>query len=110
MLHAIFLMKYEDSLASASHIPLIPWRIGMQTTHFNIVGMTGVGCANAINRAVSEMGGVRGVHVSFEARDALIHYDERITSPAKVRLAILSAGYDVEAKRVDIAESLSSEF
>ncbi len=66
----------------------------MEIKRFGIDGMTCAGCAPVISRAISEMGGVRNAVVSFESRDATIEFDERITSPEKLRLAVMSAGYD----------------
>ncbi len=68
----------------------------MQTTHLRVTGMTCGGCASTAARAIREMGGVQDCEVSFPTRDARILYDERLTSPAKLTLAVTGAGYGVE--------------
>lgn len=68
----------------------------MQTAHFNVTGMTGSGCAEIVMRAIRAMGGVRSVEVSFENRSATVHYDETLTSPEKLKLAVMSAGYTLK--------------
>ncbi len=42
------------------------------------------------------MGGVRSVQVSFENKTATIQYDESLTSPEKLKLAVVSAGYALQ--------------
>jgi copper chaperone CopZ len=65
----------------------------MQIAHFNVAGMTGSGCADIVASAIRAMGGVRSVQVSFENQTATIQYDETLTSPEKLKLAVVSAGY-----------------
>jgi copper chaperone CopZ len=67
-----------------------------KTERFKVTGMTSVGCANVVARALREMGGVRGVTVSFTARDAQVEYDAALTSPDKLKLAVSGAGYGME--------------
>lgn len=69
----------------------------MQTTHLRLTGMDCGGCASTVAAALKEMGGVHDVKVTFSTRDARILYDERITSPEKLTLAVTGAGYGVEA-------------
>ena len=69
----------------------------MRTAQMKISGMDRTGCANVVKRALEVMGGVRSVRVSFPNGEASVEYDERITSPEKLKLAVMGAGYGVES-------------
>ncbi len=71
----------------------------MQTERLRLIGMTSSGCANVIAAALKRMGGVREVAVSYAAGDATVKYDESLTSPDKLKLAVMGAGY--VAERID---------
>jgi copper chaperone CopZ len=68
----------------------------MQTERLKVVGMTNWGCATVVADALKEMGGVRGVTMSITAGCATVNYDETMTSPEKLKLAVCGAGYNVE--------------
>ncbi len=67
----------------------------MQTERLKVTGMTSGGCASMVARALKDMGGIRAVDVSFAGGDATVQYDERLTSPHQIKLAISGAGYGV---------------
>lgn len=67
----------------------------MKTT-LNIEGMTCQGCATGLQKALSQVDGVRKVEVSLPNRQAQIEHD-----PAKAQTAVLIAA--VEAAGFDVA-------
>ena len=55
--------------------------------------MTCGGCTTKITRALKALPGVGGVTVSLTTQDAIIQYDDKLTSPDQLKLAITGAGY-----------------
>ena len=68
----------------------------MQTTILNVMGMTCGGCTNTVAHALKAIPGVRDVELSLSAGSATVQYDERLTSPDQLKLAVKGAGYDVD--------------
>ena len=69
----------------------------MQTENLNVTGMTCGGCASTVTKALKSVAGVGDVKVSVSTGEATVQYDERATSPDKLKSAITSAGYGVDA-------------
>jgi copper chaperone len=67
----------------------------MQTERLKVTGMTCGGCVTTVTRALKGMGGVGEVKVSLSGGDTTVQYDERLTSPEKLKLTITGAGYGV---------------
>jgi copper chaperone len=80
----------------------------MQTEHLKVTGMTCGGCVTTVTRALKGMGGVGDVKVSLPGGDATVQYDERLTSPEKLKLTITGAGYGVGGTKSAKAESSKS--
>ena len=74
----------------------------MQTEHLKVTGMTCGGCTSNVTNALNAVKGVDDVAVSLSAGEAVVHYDERVTSAEKLKSAVKSAGYGVDA--VDMAK------
>lgn len=68
----------------------------MQTEHLRITGMTCGGCINTVTRALKAIAGVGDVTVSLSSGEAAVKYDEKLTSPEKLRSAVTGAGYGVD--------------
>ena len=68
----------------------------MRTVQLRITGMEYKSNATVIESALEAMGGVRSAYVSFHHAEVTIEYDERITSPQQLRLAVMGAGYGAE--------------
>ncbi len=68
----------------------------MRSVQLRITGMKYKSNASVVESALEEMGGVRSAYVSFHHAEVTIEYDERLTSPEKLRLAIMGAGYGAE--------------
>jgi copper chaperone len=69
----------------------------MQTEILKVTGMTCGGCTSTVTNALKTLSGVGDVKVSLSAGEASIQYDERLTSPDKLKSAVERAGYGVNA-------------
>ena len=68
----------------------------MQTELLKVTGMTCGGCISTITHALKAISGVRDVDVSLSAGEATVEFDERLTSPEKLKSAVKGAGYGVD--------------
>lgn len=68
----------------------------MKTEQLKVSGMTCGGCVSSVTRALKAIDGVGDVNVSLPAGEATVEYDERLTSPAKLKSAVQGAGFGVD--------------
>lgn len=68
----------------------------MQTELLKVTGMTCGGCISNVTKALKAINGVGDVNVSLAAGEATVKYDERLTSPDKLKSAVKAAGYGVD--------------
>lgn len=59
--------------------------------------MTCGGCVNSLTQALKLVAGVNEVNVVLSTGEASVQYDEHITAPEKLKLAVINAGYGIEA-------------
>ena len=71
----------------------------MQTEILKVTGMTCGGCTGKVKRALKAVPGVGEVNVVLPSGEASVHYDERLTSPDKLKSAVKGAGYSVDATK-----------
>ena len=69
----------------------------MQTEIVKVTGMTCGGCISTVTQALKAVSGVGEVSVSLSAGEATVKFDERLTSPEKLKSAVKGAGYGVDA-------------
>ena len=69
----------------------------MQTEHLKVTGMTCGGCTSTVTNALKAIDGVGDVDVSLAEGEATVQYDERLTSPDRLKSAVKGAGYGVDA-------------
>ena len=69
----------------------------MQTELLKVTGMTCGGCVSSVTKALKAVSGVSDVQVSLSAGEATVQFDERLTSPDRLKSAVLQAGYGVNA-------------
>ncbi len=69
----------------------------MQTEIVKVTGMTCGGCIGTVTQALKAVSGVSDVSVSLSAGEATVKFDERLTSPEKLKSAVKGAGYGVDA-------------
>jgi copper chaperone len=67
----------------------------MQTEIVKVTGMTCGGCISNVTHALKAVSGVSDVDVSLSAGEAKVKFDERLTSPEKLKSAVKGAGYGV---------------
>jgi copper chaperone len=68
----------------------------MQTEIVKVTGMTCGGCISNVTQALKAVSGVSDVDVSLSAGEATVKFDERMTSPEKLKSAVKGAGYGVD--------------
>ena len=68
----------------------------MQTEIVKVTGMTCGGCTSNVTQALKAVSGVSDVDVSLSAGEATVKFDERLTSPEKLKSAVKGAGYGVD--------------
>jgi copper chaperone CopZ len=70
-------------------------RITMKTELLKVTGMNCGGCASTVTDALKAVPGVSAVEVSLTAGEAIVQFDERLTSPEQLKSAVDGAGYSV---------------
>lgn len=68
----------------------------MQTERLKVTGMTCGGCTSSVGHALKAINGVSNVEVSLAAGEASVQFDERLTSPEQLKLAVQRAGYGID--------------
>ena len=68
----------------------------MQSALLKVTGMTCGGCISNVTQALKAVSGVSEVDVSLSAGEATVEFDERLTSPEKLKSAVKGAGYGVD--------------
>ena len=69
----------------------------MQTELLKVTGMTCGGCVSSVTKALKAVSGVSDAKVSLSTGEATVQFDERMTSPDRLKSAVLEAGYGVNA-------------
>ena len=67
----------------------------MQTVVLKVSGMTCMGCVASVKRVLQGIEGVKAVEVSLEPGQATLQYDSAVANPARFKLAIEEAGYEI---------------
>lgn len=67
----------------------------MQTELLKVSGMTCGGCISKVTKALQAISGVGDVKVSLSAGEVTVQFDEHMTSPDRLKLAVTDAGYVV---------------
>lgn len=76
----------------------------LQSIILHVTGMTCGGCTSAVTRALVAVDGVHNVNVTLATGEAKVAFDEKITSPDKLKLAVEEAGYGVAENAVATAK------
>ena len=69
-----------------------------RTTTIYVTGMTCAGCAISIEQVLKNAEGVEEVRVSFERGEAVVKYDDRKVTAARLREAVNGIGYRATAR------------
>ena len=70
----------------------------IRTSTIYVAGMTCAGCAISIEQVLKNIEGVEDVRVSFERGEAVVKYDDRKVTSARLREAINGIGYRATAR------------
>jgi len=73
----------------------------MQTADLEVTGMTCGGCVSKVKHALKGVAGVTDASVSLSAGEAKVQFDEALTSPSQLKLAVQQAGYGVGAGKAE---------
>lgn len=68
----------------------------MKTEQLNITGMTCDGCTSTVTKALKAVNGVDDVIVALATGQATVQYNEKLTSPEQLKLAVKDAGYGLD--------------
>ena len=89
--------KLFVSLALAAIV--VPVLAATQTVTLSVPGMTCSTCPITVKKAISKVEGVSKIDVTFEAREAVVTFDDAKTSVQKLTKATEDAGYPSSVKR-----------
>ena len=67
----------------------------MKKVDFSITGMHCASCANAIEKSLSKVKGVRKANVNFASEKASVEYDPKLADEIALKNAVKAAGYKV---------------
>ncbi|HEU4594833.1 MAG TPA: heavy metal-associated domain-containing protein [Pyrinomonadaceae bacterium] len=84
---ALVLAVFADATSAAT-----------RTTTIYVTGMTCAGCAISIEQVLKNTEGVEEVRVSYERGEAVVKYDDRKVTAARLREAINGIGYRATAR------------
>lgn len=80
----------------------------MQTETMKVTGMRCGGCISVVTRVLDAVDGVHNVNVTLASGEAIVDFDEKMTAPDKLKLAVEEAGYGV-AENEAIAVKMSGK-
>ena len=64
--------------------------------NLRVTGMTCGGCENAVSRTLLKLAGVESVTASHKAQSVRVNYKPESVTPAAIRSAIETLGYEVQ--------------
>ncbi|AWT49408.1 hypothetical protein DLE54_07745 [Psychrobacter sp. YP14] len=73
--------------------------MSLETTTIHIEGMTCGGCVKSVEGAVSQLSAVQSIDVDLAANQAVVSFDNEVTSIESVLEAIEDAGFDATVAR-----------
>lgn len=68
----------------------------MKTHIIKVTGMTCGGCVSVLTKTLNTVNGVNDVNVSLSKAEAVVQYDETLTSPEELKFVVKEAGYGVD--------------
>ena len=74
----------------------------MHTELLKVSGMTCGGCTSKVMNALNAVKGVDDVTVSLAAGEAVVQYDEQVTSAEQLKAAVAGAGYGVDNRNAAV--------
>lgn len=91
-------MKRLAALIASIAMLAAPAWAGMRTVTLAVPGMTCAACPITVKKALSRVEGVREVEVSYARREAVVRFDDTLTTAAALARASANAGYPATVK------------
>jgi len=79
--------------------PSVPAWAASSTVTLSVPGMTCSACPITVRKALSRVAGVSKAEVSYERREAVVTFDDAVTSADALTRASENAGYPATIKR-----------
>ena len=92
-------MKKLAALVALAATLATPAWAAVQTVTLSVPGMNCATCPITVKKALTKVGGVSQVDVSFDKREAVVTFDDAKTSIQKLTEATTNAGYPSSVKR-----------
>lgn len=86
-------MKRLIALSALAFVPVAPSWAATQTVTLGVPGMTCAACPFTVKAALSRVPGVHKVEVRYEAREAVVSFDDTKTGIETLTQATANAGY-----------------
>jgi len=96
-----------ESLGYKAELPEESPKKGTGKMYLHVIGMNSLHCANIVENALKKTEGVEHVELNFTLEKVVIDYDKEKTDFARIRKAIIDAGYD--AKQLELEEEIDKE-
>lgn len=74
---------------------------GDKTETIKINSMVCSQCVDRLNKAIGSIDGVKNVEVDLKKKQAVVTFDESVTSLDKIENVITATGYDANSKKAD---------
>lgn len=71
----------------------------MQTETLKVTGMTSEASTTAVIRALTSVGGVQSVKVSYANQSAVVEFDEQQTAKQELLTALVKAGFSRDVQK-----------
>lgn len=82
---------------------------GADRLNLHVIGMSSLHCANIVEGALKKAAGVKKVELNFSLEKAVVEIDRKKTDFAKIKKAIVDAGYDAELLDSGVEEAPDKE-
>lgn len=76
---------------------------------FAVKNMMCAMCVAHVRKAIEGLEGIKDVNVNLASNSALIEYDESKITPAKIKEAVVAAGYDMDTTPLNAASDSSED-
>jgi len=86
-------MKARFALITLLALLSMPALAAQQTVNLSVPGMTCPACPFTVKAALNKVNGVMQVDVSYPAREAVVPFDNTLTSVEALTQATINAGY-----------------
>ena len=79
----------------------------MKKEKYDVLGMTCASCQAHVNKAVSELDGVKSCSVNLVLNNMYVEYDDKKLDESKIIKAVQNAGYDAKVQIEEIKKDIN---